>query len=134
MSNLLISKKMKGYILKWQDSKMVLGSAMFHDLLKPCATLCKVLQDDGISVVGAIEAVLKTSKAVEKLKTTNFNELPTVKKVLSRIQHTDHDGTTYQGTQVVKFEAGIVHLKHHKNDFMESGPGLPERSSQGTAC
>ena len=68
---------------------------MFHDLSKSAALLCKVLQDDEICVVDAIEAVLKTSKNVEKLKTLNFDELPTVKKVLSRIQHTDHEGTSY---------------------------------------
>ena len=102
---------MKGYILKSPDSKMILGSAMFHDLLKPYATLLKVLQDDEISLVGATEAVWKTSNAVEKFKTTNFCELPTVKKVLFRIQHTDHDGTTYQGTDMVKFEEGIFYLK-----------------------
>ena len=113
-------QKMKGYILKWRDSKMVLGCAMFHDLLKPSAILCKVLQDDEICVVDAIEAVLKTSKAVEKLKTTDFDELPTVKKVLLRIQHTADDGTTYQGAQLVKFEEGIAYLKSHKNGLMES--------------
>ena len=52
---------------------------MFHDLLKPCATLSKVLQDNELGVVDAIEAVVKTSKAIERLKTTTFDELPTVK-------------------------------------------------------
>ena len=37
-------QKMKGYILKWQDSKILLGCAFFHDLLRPSATLCKMLQ------------------------------------------------------------------------------------------
>lgn len=108
--------KVKCYILKCRNSKMILGCAMFHDLLKPSAIFCKVLQDDEICAVDTIEAVLKTSKAIEKLKTTDFNELPTVKKVLSRIQHAD-DGTMYQGAQLVKFEEGIAYLKSHKNDL-----------------
>lgn len=87
---------------------MILGCAMFHDLLKPCAILCKVLQDDEICVVDAIGAILRTSKTVEKLKTISFDELLTVKKILSRIQHTDHEGTSYQGAEVVNVEQGVT--------------------------
>jgi len=47
-------QKLKGYILKWRDSKMLLGCALFHDLLKPSAILCKNLQDEEICVVSAI--------------------------------------------------------------------------------
>ncbi len=39
-------QQLKGYVLKWRDSKMIHGCALFHDLLKPSAILCKVLQDD----------------------------------------------------------------------------------------
>ena len=39
-------EKLKAYIKKWQDSKVLLGCAFFHDLLKSLATLCKVLQED----------------------------------------------------------------------------------------
>ena len=83
---------------------MIFGFTLFHYLLKPCPILCKILQNDEISVVGAIEAVLKTSKAVTK-------------EVLSRIQHTGDDGRTYQGAQVGSLEEDLAYLKHHKNDF-----------------
>lgn len=42
-------EKLKGYIRKWRDCKMLLGCALFHDLLKPCGILCKVLQEDEVS-------------------------------------------------------------------------------------
>ena len=38
-------QKMKGYVLKWQDSKILLGCALLHGLLRPCSILCKVLQE-----------------------------------------------------------------------------------------
>ncbi len=60
-----------------------------------------------------------TSKTIEKLKTTTFEELPTVKKVLSRVQHT-RDETTYQGAKLVKYEEGVSYLKSRKNGLMES--------------
>ena len=53
-------KKLKGYVYKWRDCKMLLGCALFHDVLKPGAILCKVLQQDEVCVVGAIESILKT--------------------------------------------------------------------------
>ena len=48
-------QKLKGFLLKWRDSKMIFGCALFHDLLKPSAILCKVLQDDEVCVISAIE-------------------------------------------------------------------------------
>ena len=58
-------QKIKGYTLKWRDSKILLGCALFHDHLKPYSILCKVLQEDEICVVRAIEAVIKTKKSLE---------------------------------------------------------------------
>ena len=65
--------KIKGYLLKWQDSKALLGSAFFHDLLKRCSMCCKVLQEREICVVWAIESVMKVKKSLE---TVAFEELP----------------------------------------------------------
>ena len=38
-------QKMKGYALKWQDSKILLGCALFNNLLRPRSILYKVLQE-----------------------------------------------------------------------------------------
>ena len=56
---------------------MLHRSAYFCDLLKPSSTLCKILQED-VCVVRAIES-MKTSNCGDKLKATNFEDLPTVK-------------------------------------------------------
>lgn len=74
-------EKLRGYVRKWRDCKMLLGCVLFHDLLKPCAILCKVLQQDEICMVGAIESLLKTKRNLDKLKTTAFENMPAVKKV-----------------------------------------------------
>ena len=75
-------EKMKAYVKKWQDSKVLLGCAFFHDLLKSVATLCKVLKEDELCVVRAIEAVFKTKQSLDKLKTVEFEQLPSVKRCL----------------------------------------------------
>ena len=59
---------------------MLIGCAFFLDLLRPAAKLCKALQESEVCVVGAIEALLKTSAANEKVKSTSFEELPAVKR------------------------------------------------------
>ncbi len=105
-------QKLKGYVLKWQNSKILLGCAFFHDLLKPSAILCKVLQEDELCVVRAIESVLKTKKSMDKMKATAFEELPTVKKVLARIQQED-GSVMYQAAGLKMHDQALVFMKSH---------------------
>ena len=79
-------EKMKAYVKKWEDSKVLLGCAFFHDLLKSLATPCKVLQEDDLYTVQAIEAVFKTKKALDKVTTVQFEDLPSVKRSLHRFR------------------------------------------------
>ena len=95
-----------------------MGCALFHDLLKPAGILCKVLQDEEICVVSAIEAVLKTNKAIDKFNPTAFDDLPTVKKVIARIQYMD-GVASYQGAELADHETGVAYLKSHKDQYTE---------------
>ena len=112
-------QKLKGYIGNWQRFKYLLGSALFHDLLKPSATMCKVLQEDELCVVRAIESVLRTKRSMDKVRETPFEELPTVKKVLERIQQ--EDGTvSYQTAELKLYEAGLEYIKSHHVEWVEA--------------
>ena len=111
-------QRLKGYILKWRTGKMLQGSALFHDLLRPCAIPCKVLQDDEVCIVSAIEVVLKTNKAIERFNTTAFDDLPTVKKVFARIEHKD-GVASYQGADLADYESGKAYLKSHKDQYTD---------------
>lgn len=104
-------QKLKGYLMKWREGKVLIGCSFFHDLLKPYAILSKVLQDDELCITEAIEAILKTNRNTENLKATNFDDLPTVKKVTSRIQDTD-DGATYQGVQITRYKEAVTFLDY----------------------
>ena len=112
-------QRLKGYILRWRDSKLIIGCAFFHDLLRPAANLCKALQANEVCVVGAIEALLKTSAANEKVKSTAFQELPTVKKVLSRIKH-ESGSVSYQGVDLTKHNPSLEFLKSHHHEYVDS--------------
>lgn len=111
--------KLKGYIKKWKNAKMILGSALFLDLLKPAATLCKALQNDELSVPGAIEAILHTIKSLENLKDKNFDDYPTVKRVCTSIQSSD-DRCTYQGTKLDNYKGALTYLRSHSSEWNES--------------
>ena len=77
---------MKGHATKWKDGRVLLGCAVFHDILKPAAILCKSFQADEISTVSTVEAVLRTSSSMIKLKTTEMEDFPSVRKVLQRLK------------------------------------------------
>ena len=115
-------QRLKGYILKWQKAKMLLACVLFADLLKSVAIVSKCLQYTEVNVVGAIEGILKTKKSIENLKATPFDDLPSVKKVMSRIQHSTASTTetTYQGAKITHYETSVVYLREHKNEFMET--------------
>jgi len=72
---------------------------MVHDMLKPAAIICKALQHDDVLVIDAIEALLKAKKSIEKLKSVSFNELYTVKKVVSEVKQEDA-AITYQSVRL----------------------------------
>ena len=41
-------QRLKGYISKWKEAKIIFGCAMFNNLLKPAGILCKALQYDDL--------------------------------------------------------------------------------------
>ena len=41
---------LKGYFLKWRQAKMIIGSALYTDALKPASLLSLTLQDDEIDM------------------------------------------------------------------------------------
>ena len=109
-------QKLKGYFSKWHDAKILLGCAYFHDLLKPASILCKVLQEDEVCIVSAIEAILKTAKNFEKVKSTPVDNLTTVKVVLSRVTN-ENDTTTYQGADLKNFTQAVSFFKANHSQY-----------------
>ena len=78
---------------------------VFHDILKPLGILSKILQDEELCIVRAIEAFLRTKKSLEELKAKDFKDFTTVQKVLRRIQKKDASNSsstavTYQATDL----------------------------------
>ena len=100
-------QRLHGYVLKWSKTKLLLGCAVFYDILKPVAVLSKALQEQDLCTVRAIDAVLKAKDALVKLHTTAFEDMPTVKKVLSRVQTEDSGNRTYQSTELKEHDRSV---------------------------
>ena len=114
-------RKLKSYVRHWRNFKVLPGCAFFHDLLKLCFILCKVLQADEVCVVRAIELLLKTKKNIDKMKLTNLQDLPTVKKVIERINQISEGGTTrrtYQQAEVTNYEQASKYYQEHWKEYM----------------
>ena len=111
-------QKLKGYVLQWRNAKMILGCALFYDVLSPAATLCKALHNDELCIVSAVEAILRCTKAIEKVNTTTFENLPMVSKVLGRMKHdTSH---TYQDVELSRYNEAVTFLQKNKSVYTDS--------------
>ena len=113
-------QKLKGFVLRWRKSKILLGCAVFHDVLRSPAILCKVLQDSELCVVRAIEGFLHTTKNVEKLKVGTFEKLPSVEQVLLRLRYEDDGNPTYQGVEVTNLEEALGFFKNNFDKYIDS--------------
>ena len=68
----------------------------------------------------AIEELLKTSPANEKVKSIPFEELPTFEKGLNKMKQ-KKGSVTYQGVEATKFNQAMVFLKSHHAVYVENG-------------
>ena len=113
-------QKLVGYVRKWCDAKMLLGCAYFHDVLKPTcmSILCKALQSDEICVVRVLEAILKTTRDIERVKEAHLQDLPSIRKVTLRIKQ-DGEACTYQGASLLSYLEGVQFFENHHQGYID---------------
>ena len=74
----------------------------------------------------AIEAVFKTKKALDKLTTVQFEELPSVKKMLARVQEEEDGSYLYQGIELKGHDRALIYLKAHYTTWIEAVEKCPQ--------
>lgn len=102
--------RLKGYIKKWKDPKMLFGCAMFIDALKPVSLLSLTLQNENADIVMSIENTLKSVKSLKSLSEQDPKEWPTVKLMKSRINVSSQE---YQGVVLENIDACLEQCKVH---------------------
>ena len=116
-------QKLKGYITRWREGRILIGCAVFHDILKPVSILCKSLQADELSIVSTIEAILRTTASIKKLKVMEMEDFPSVKTVLLRLKNSQCAGEnskTYQSVDIVRLDQALGFLKSEYRSYIDS--------------
>ena len=95
-------QRLKGFLLKWREGKILLACALYVDALQPASCLSLTLQCDNMDVVMGIKHILKSSRSLNKLRSQDPLEWPTAKLICSKIKEED-DTQTYQGAVLHNF-------------------------------
>ena len=91
-------QKLEGYVLKWRNGGIVIGCAMFIDILQSPSLLSLSLQDNNLDMVKGIHGILKSHKSLKKLSSLDPLQWPTVRFACSKIvaDPDEDDKYTYQ--------------------------------------
>ena len=66
--------------------------------------------------------MLKMKKSMDKMKVTVFEDLPTVKKVLTRVQH-ERRSVTYQAAELKMYDQALVFMNTQYEEWVEAVEG-----------
>ena len=96
--------RLKGYLSKWQQGKMLIGCSMYVDVLKVPSVLSKVLQEEKLDIVSSLRSILKSKKSLNSLTDTDSLEWPTVKLVCNRLA----GGNEYQRAILRNYNQAVL--------------------------
>ena len=113
-------QRLKGYLLKWRQARMIIGSALYTDALKPASLLSLTLQDDDIDVVQSIKNILKSHTSLKKLTSQDVVEWPVTKVILTKLQD-ENGGKVYQGSELHNFKDGTIKTCRLELDLLMIG-------------
>ena len=57
--------KLRGFLRKWSQGKMLIGCAMYIDILKAPSILSLTLQDDKVDIIQGIKSILKAAGSLQ---------------------------------------------------------------------
>ena len=101
--------KISGFLRKWSRGRMIIGCAMYIEILKPASYLSLCLQKDSLDIIYCVKHILKSASSLESLSKKDPKEWPMVKLLLSRMTTEEEDGeTTYQGGTVTHYDSTTI--------------------------
>ena len=99
--------KLKGYLQKWRHTRMLIGAALYVDVLKSPSGLSLCLQNDHLDIVSGIKAVLKSSKSLKSITEQDPLQWQTPKLVCSRVKD-ESENKVYQGAVLHGYSATVL--------------------------
>ena len=100
--------RLRGYLQKWSHTNVLVGCAMFVEILKPPSFLSLSLQEADVDIVFGIKQILKTSNTLASLMTQDPLQWPTVRTVLDRVKEETTGERTYQGTALKGYNSATL--------------------------
>ena len=89
--------RLRGYLKKWKQGKMLIAAALYVDILKAPSILSLCLQHEKLDIVLGIRQLLLSRKSILAMAGQDPLDWPTVKLVCSRIKVEDGE-SLYQGS------------------------------------
>ena len=88
---------------KWQQAWIPLLACLFVEILSPAKVLSLAFQDSDIDTVSSIQRLEAAKKQLERLERKRFEDLPTVKRFLEKVE--ERDGAfLYQNVALHSFQ------------------------------
>ena len=95
--------RIRGYAQKWGQCRMLIGCALYVDIIKPPSLLSLTLQDMSCDIVLCIKHIQKTSKTLKQLAGQDPLQWTTITLVIRRMK--DENGTKeYQGASLQGYD------------------------------
>ena len=110
-------QKFKGWLIKWQKARIPLLASLFIEILSPAKLMSLAFQKAEIDNVSTISHIEKSKRQLERLLKKPFEELPTVKRLLSKIDMVGGD-YCYQNVVLHNYESAKDHTATAKNQLL----------------
>lgn len=99
--------KLKSFHKRWTQGKILIGCALYIDVLKAPSQLSLPLQENKIDVISGIKHILKTVQTFRLLRGTDPQEWPTFTTVLATMTERE-DAKAYQGVTLTGFTGSTI--------------------------
>ena len=94
--------RLKGHHQMWNQGKILVGCAMYIEILKPPSILSLTLQEEQFDIVFGLKQILKSVSALQSLAKQDPKNWPTVKLVVGRVSE-ESGQKFYQGGVLKNF-------------------------------
>ena len=94
--------RLKGYLQMWNQGKILIGCAMYSEILKPPSILSLTLQEEQFDIVLGLKQILKSVSALQSLAKQDPKNWPTIKLVVGGVSE-ESGQKFYQGGVLKNF-------------------------------
>ena len=110
--------KFKGWLKKWSAARIPLLVSFYIEILTPAKILSKCFQTEVIDVVSVPMCVERVKRQVNRLKNTEFRDLPTVKRTIEKVD--EEDGSfTIQGVKIEGYAEAVKNIENQKSSLLQ---------------